>query len=183
MKYSLITLTTAIALLSASLTTGLAANAAETHPDIIAHAIATHDGNNDGKLQSDEARKAAVLVVQYLDKDKSGQLSLAEFQRYFLRKDMAEVDSNGDGIISRSEVSNVETDDENVAAEYARMDTNSDRKVTFDEYFLLESKDEEFIDFTEQLYELADSNEDGYLSSIEVSHALQGLGEEDEGEE
>ena len=183
MKYSLITLSTAIALLSAPLTTGLAANAAETHPDIIAHAIATHDSNNDGKLQSEEARKAAILVLQYLDKDNSGQLSLAEFQRYFLRKDMTEVDTNGDSIISRSEISSVETDDENVADEYARMDTDNDGKITFDEYFLVESKDKEFIDYTEQLYELADSNEDGYLSSVEVSKALQGLDEEHEGGE
>lgn len=183
MKYSLITLSTTQALLLIPLTTGLAANAAEIHSDIIAHAIATHDRNKDGKLQVDEARKAAVLVVQNLDKDNSGQLSPAEFQRYFLRKDMAEVDSNGDDIISLSEVSGVESDDKNVAEEYARMDTDNDGKITFDEYFLVESKDEEFIDFIEQLYDLADADEDGYLSSAEVSKALQHLDEEMEDEE
>ena len=121
-------------------------------------------------------------MLQYLDKDNSGQLSLAEFQRYFLRKDMVEIDSNGDGIISRSEVSGIESDDANVVEEYARMDANNDGDITLDEYFLVEAMDEEFVDFTEELYELADADEDGNLSSVEVSSALQTLGEEREGE-
>lgn len=182
MKSSLSTLSSVVALLIAAQTTVLAANIAENHPDIIAYAIATYDSNNDGKLQDDEAHKAASFVIQNLDRDSSGQLSLAEFQRYFLRKDMVEIDSNGDGIISRTEVSGIESDDENVVEEYARMDANNDGDITLDEYFLVEAMDEEFIDFTEELYELADADEDGNLSSVEVSRALQTLGEEPEGE-
>lgn len=178
MKISLSTLTTAIALITAPLTTVIAANVAQNHPDIIAYAIATHDTNNDGKLQGDEARKAADVVVQNLDKDNSGQLSFSEFQRYFLRKDMVEIDSDGDGIISRSEVDAVESDDENVMEEYARMDTNNDGEITLDEYFLVESIDEEFVEETEQQYEMVDADEDGILSLVEVSNALQQIGEE-----
>lgn len=183
MKTSLSTLSTTVALLIAAPTTVLAANVAENHPDIIAHAIATYDSNKDGKLQDDEAQKAAALVIQNLDRDSSGQLSLAEFQRYFVRKDMVEVDSNGDGVISRSEVRSIESDDENVVEEYARIDANNDGDITLDEYFLVEATDEEFIDFTEELYEMADADEDGNLSSVEVSNALQTLGEEEEGEQ
>ncbi len=183
MKISLFTLYTAIALLSASLTTASAANVAQTHPDIVAYAISTHDSNSDGKLQGDEAQKAADLVIQELDKDKSGQLSLAEFQRYFLRKEMVEIDSNSDGVISRSEVEAIESDDEDVVQEYVRMDANSDGEITFEEYFLVEAMDEEFIDSTEQQYEMVDVNEDGHLSLLEVSNALQHLGEQEEGEE
>jgi Ca2+-binding EF-hand superfamily protein len=183
MKYSLSTLSTAVALLATPLSTVIAANLEQTHPDIIAYAIATHDSNSDGKLQGDEAQKAADVIIQELDKDNSGQLSFTEFQRYFLRKDMIEVDSNGDGVISRSEISNIESDDEGTVGEYTRMDANNDGEITFDEYFLVEAMDEEFIEQVEQQYELVDANEDGNLSSIEVSNALQQLGEQAEDEE
>ncbi len=183
MKISLSTLPTVVALLTASLTTVLAANVAQTHTDIIAYAIATHDSNGDGELQGDEAQKAADVVLKELDKDNSGQLSFTEFQRYFLRKDMVEVDSNGDGIISRSEVGAVESDDEDVVKEYVRMDANNDGEITFEEYFLVEAMDEEFAKETEQQYEMIDADEDGKLSSVEVSNALQQLGEQEEGEE